>query len=181
MNISQIDKDFINIIDYLDKKGFKPYSSCDGVLANHIDTKSVTSALSNVLEENEDSDLSFSLSLNSEYQPYMNKEGRVNVLRVSTKEGAGYSRNMHSLVDILKEKFGIVKKTDSMEETFEDSEFAVSSFDGSTSEIYLSNDHVKDVCKLIKSIRDIGPSLPTFEVRDCDFMDIDYSDEEQNI
>lgn len=36
MKISGIDKDFIDIINELDEKGFRPYSSCDGVEANHI-------------------------------------------------------------------------------------------------------------------------------------------------
>ena len=44
MKISGIDKDFINIVNYLDKNGFKPFASCDGVLENHSDPSSVTSA-----------------------------------------------------------------------------------------------------------------------------------------
>ena len=35
MKISGIDKDFEDIIYYLDSKGFKPFASCDGVEANH--------------------------------------------------------------------------------------------------------------------------------------------------
>lgn len=35
MTKKEIDKDFVEIIDYLNKMGFKTFSSCDGVLANH--------------------------------------------------------------------------------------------------------------------------------------------------
>ena len=37
MKISGIDKDFEDIIYYLDKKGLKPFASCDGVEKNHED------------------------------------------------------------------------------------------------------------------------------------------------
>lgn len=44
MKISGIDKDFETIIYELDQKGFKPFASCDGVLANHEDPKEVNQA-----------------------------------------------------------------------------------------------------------------------------------------
>lgn len=44
MKIGKIDKDLENIIYYLDDNGFRPYSSCDGVEANHQNPKSVNYA-----------------------------------------------------------------------------------------------------------------------------------------
>ena len=35
MKISDIDEDFVDIIEYLDEKGYKPFASCDGVLEHH--------------------------------------------------------------------------------------------------------------------------------------------------
>lgn len=50
MKISGIDPDFINIIDYLDEKGYKPFASCDGVLANHDSPEQVYEAYISFLE-----------------------------------------------------------------------------------------------------------------------------------
>lgn len=44
MKISEIDKDFEDIIYYLDKSGFKPFASCDGVEANHANANDVSNA-----------------------------------------------------------------------------------------------------------------------------------------
>lgn len=44
MKISGIDKDFEDIIYYLDAKGYKPFSSCDGVEANHKRPEEVNDA-----------------------------------------------------------------------------------------------------------------------------------------
>ena len=44
MKISDIDKDFEYIVNYLDNNGFKPYASCDGVEANHENPKEVNYA-----------------------------------------------------------------------------------------------------------------------------------------
>lgn len=44
MKISGIDKDFEDIIYYLDSNGFKPFASCDGVEANHVNQNDVGDA-----------------------------------------------------------------------------------------------------------------------------------------
>lgn len=44
MKISEIDKDFEDIIYYLDNNGYKPFASCDGVEANHKNPEDVTNA-----------------------------------------------------------------------------------------------------------------------------------------
>lgn len=43
--------------------------------------------LERVLEEDSDSDLSFSVSLNGQYQPHMGKIGKINELIITTKSG----------------------------------------------------------------------------------------------
>lgn len=50
MKISNIDEDFIDIIDYLNEKGYKPYASCDGVLEHHAKDADVLGAYINFLE-----------------------------------------------------------------------------------------------------------------------------------
>lgn len=44
MKISGIDKDFEDIIYFLDSNGFKPFASCDGVVANHVNPNDVNYA-----------------------------------------------------------------------------------------------------------------------------------------
>lgn len=50
MKISGIDEDFVDIINYLDKIGYKPFSSCDGVLAHHDNPEMVDDAYISFLE-----------------------------------------------------------------------------------------------------------------------------------
>ena len=52
MKISGIDEDFVDIIDYLDSKGFSPFASCDGVLAHHENKEKPTSAYIAFLKSN---------------------------------------------------------------------------------------------------------------------------------
>ena len=80
MKISGIDKDFEDIIYYLDEKGFKPYASCDGVEAHHDEPDYVDDAYISFLDSSRILDLmtafiedeeNFRVSLNSEdhYEP----------------------------------------------------------------------------------------------------------------
>lgn len=261
MKITGIDKDFVDIINYLDSKGFKPWSSCDGVKENHEDPESVTTAyisflkspqiidlmaaflrdkksfrislsnessckpdvyydnliegntyavyfenksgeltsyfekiiisvaegkidilddekknlntLSGILEDSPDSDLFFSITFNSDYQPHMNKQGKTNILRVSTKEGYNYNRNMNKLADILFQKYGIIKKSHQLEESFNENEFTIS-YDDSMCEIYFTDDNIEQIVDKIKYIKDVSPTLPTFESKEFDY---DFDDE----
>lgn len=50
MKISGIDEDFVDIINYLDKIGYKPFASCDGVLAHHDDPEEVDDAYISFLD-----------------------------------------------------------------------------------------------------------------------------------
>lgn len=80
MKISGIDKDFEDIIYYLDKKGLKPFASCDGVEKNHEDPNDLYDAYISFLDSPRILDLmtafiedeeTFRVSLNSEdhYEP----------------------------------------------------------------------------------------------------------------
>lgn len=53
MKISNIDKDFEDIIPYVDKKGLKPFASCDGVIKNHPKGADVTKAYVAFMQSNE--------------------------------------------------------------------------------------------------------------------------------
>lgn len=86
MKISGIDKDFEDIIYDLDSKGFKPYEMYGNIISGttynvHFHNKK------RVLEENSDFDLSFSVSLNGQYQPHMEKIFKINELIITTKSG----------------------------------------------------------------------------------------------
>lgn len=278
MKISGIDKDFVNIINYLDANGFKPYSSCDGVEANHKDKSSVGFAyiafmkspqiiqlmsaflrdkenffvslstathtgpqelygniiegnhytvyfqnklgtmtsyfnkiitgvtegsinisdeemqnlirLEQVLEKDENSDLDINVTLNSKYQAYLGKAGKVNVLTVRTKEGIlngqtapvkkGYIRyrDMNTLLELLTQKFGILRKNNNDDtEVFDEDEFATN-VDNSSCEIYFSEEHFEDILEQIKYIRSVGDSLPIREGVDPD--SIEWDEEEQD-
>ncbi len=50
MKISGIDEDFVDIINYLDEAGYKPFASCDGVLAHHVDPEEVEEAYISFLD-----------------------------------------------------------------------------------------------------------------------------------
>ena len=53
MLISGIDKDFEDIIPYVDEKGLKPFASCDGVLAHHTPDKKPLNAYVAFLQSEE--------------------------------------------------------------------------------------------------------------------------------
>ena len=271
MKISDIDEDFVDIINYLNENGFKPFASCDGVSSHHSDPsiisayiafmkspkiidiiaaflrdkdrfkvtltnekeakpyilygneisgntyqvhfanklgevtsyfekvikgvsegnikiteeeKKVLNLLDDILEEDLNTDLNFDVSFNNEYQPYMNKNGKINVLRISTKDGYGYKRCMGVLADIKSEKYNMKKKKDSFEEKFEEEEFIIPSFDDSNCEIYFIDEHILENIELIRDIRQIGKQLPTKEIKEIDYdmydESIDYFEDEPN-
>lgn len=91
---------------------------------------------------------------------------------------------MHELIRILSEKYGMVSKRDSFQETFEQDEFAVSSYDGSICEIYFKENHMKQILELMKEIRRLGNSLSEIKIREYeekefeqDYMDFSEYDE----
>lgn len=266
MKKSNIDKDFIDIIDYLINMGFKPFSSCDGVLANHADPKSVTAAyisflkskkiielmaaflksensknfeiniqnnsfsypyeylgniisgnrytvyfdnkngnatsdfekiiksvaenkisildneiqiLSNIdkaISDDGNSNLNFSISLNSKYQPYIKRTNSINKLLITTKENLNSNnyKDMNFLCNILSKKFGIVQKSDNLNETFENSEFSIGRMDGC--EIYFEN-NIGQILEIINYARQIERSLPEYEYVEPDYDDLYFEDD----
>lgn len=57
MKVSDIDKDFVSIIENLNQNGFKPFVSCDGVLENHSDKDYVSLAYISFLKSSKIVDL----------------------------------------------------------------------------------------------------------------------------
>ena len=277
MKISGIDKDFEDIIYYLDNNGFKPFASCDGVEANHISPNDVDYAyiaflksskitslmaeflkdkknfnitlksddhfkpyelygniisgtnyavyflnkkgertkyfesiikkliekeknspskeqenlemLERVLEENSDSDLAFSVSLNGQYQPHMGKAGNINELIITTKSGnerveedviIHTEKDMEMLASILSEKYNIKERKDGLGE-YPETEFIIPRFDKCSCSIYFTDEHFNQILEQIQYIRQIAHTIPTFEAKegigDDEFFDeYDYED-----
>ncbi len=260
MQISEIDEDFVDIVEYLNGKGFCPYASCDGVLAHHENREKPTSAyiaflksngiidlmaaflrdksnfsvslsssshtepyelygnviagntynvffdnsqgqlteyfkrivkgigdetisifdeererlmrLDECLERTADSELSFSVELNREYQPFTKRRGKTNCLTIGTKEGPGYNRNMQEMAQIISEKFGIPLKKDSHGENFEDSdEFMVAQFDKCSLEYYFKGGDLSRVIEIIELARAKEKSLGTMSIVEPDYDD----------
>ena len=254
MKISEIDKDFEDIIYYLDKSGFKPFASCDGVEAHHANANDVSDAyisfikssriiellaeflkekgrfnitlesenhfkpyelygniisgtkysvhftnrkgentqyfksiikrvienqsktltneqvklhmLEKVLEENLGSNLSFEVSFNGEYQPYMRKTGTINELIIRTKhDNENHTQreiDMNVLASILAEKYNISKRTATSLE-YIGTEFIIPCIDKSSCSIYFTDEHFNQILEIIRYSRQIEHTLPTFE------------------
>ena len=194
MKISDIDKEFISVINSLNNEGFRPFASCDGVLSSHNNPKDVGLAYISFLEsegildlfatlnrdketfnllidnnyikdpyeiygnliegnkysihfenkynerteyfekivnaliekkinvkeekeifeeiqsffnENANTDISYTFDLNCNYQPYMQKEGKINKLGIDTKTGYDYERNFTDVISYLNKKLGL--------------------------------------------------------------------------
>lgn len=273
MKISGIDKDFEDIIYYLDSNGFKPFASCDGVEANHVNPNDVNYAyiaflkspkiinlmaeflkdkenfnimlnseknfkpyelygnmisginyavhftnkkgertqyfksiirnlvereetcignelekldmLERVLEENSNSDLSFSVSLNGQYQPHMRKKGKINELTITPKSGNGRvegdviiqtKRDMEALASILSEKYNITKRKDDFGE-YPETEFIMSRFDKCSCSIYFTDEHFNQILEQIQYIGQIAHTIPTFESKEGIGDDEEFFDE----
>lgn len=118
MKISSIDKDFVNIIEYLDNMGFKPFASCDGVEANHQNPRDVSQAYISFLKSAEIIDLmsmfladkeNFTISLGSEshfneYELYGNIiTGTTYQVAFENKSGQN-TENFEDIIKMLVEK-----------------------------------------------------------------------------
>ena len=68
MQKSSIDKDFVNVVAYLDNMGFKPWSSCDGVLANHKEASYVDKAYMCFMESEKIIDLMAALYRDEDFE-----------------------------------------------------------------------------------------------------------------
>lgn len=271
MKISGIDKDFEDIIYYLDAKGYKPFASCDGVEANHERPEEVTDAyisflkspkiidlmavflqdkenytvslnsgdneratelygniilgmrygvyfnnksgensdkfksiikktveqketipsdekrklenLNKVLEESSDSDLEFQVDLNTRYQPFTRKEGKINSLNIETKlreekiEDNISIKNevdMEVLANIVSDKYKIPRKIEDIHEEYMDEEFIIPGCDKTSCTIYFKDEHLPQILDQIKYIKEIAHTLPTFESREWIGSDEEY-------
>lgn len=250
LKVSGIDKDFVNIINYLNEEGLKPFASCDGVVANHNednvpisayiaflnspriidllaaflrdketftvtvsnhtaskpyylynnliygnhfgvsffnytgnvtayfekiitkvmdgnikitnDEKRNISRLSSILEKNKKSALNFSVDFNTQYQPSMGKQGKINSLRVSTKSGYE-TRDVSGLIDMLPEEYGMVRNNMYCED-----EFAVCP-DKFECVVYFKDENTDLILGMIKHIRRIERDLPIREVKEASY------------
>lgn len=130
--------------------------------------------LEKVLEENSDSDLSFSVSLNGEYQPHMRKAGKINELTITTKSGNGRvegdviiqtEKDMEALASILSEKYNIKERKDDFGE-YPETEFVMPRFDKCSCSIYFTDEHFHQILEQIQYIRQIAHTIPTFESKE---------------
>lgn len=277
MKVSDIDADFVELIDELVANGFRPFASCDGVEAHHTEenpaddayigfldspqiidlmaaffrdkdvfsvslgtqtSKNSTELYGNVIEGNRysvyfynergqytdyfkriiagvidgsisisdeekelleklvnelslfnDSDLSLNFTMNTTYQPYMNKLGKTNVLTIHTKEdaipidevgenGERYVgiRDMTVLSKKLSQKFGFQTY-----EVFDDKEFTGEEFAVTTGrdicEVYISNENLEKILEIMTEIRTLEGNLPIVKVIDPDSIDYENLDE----
>lgn len=136
--------------------------------------------LDEVLEEDEKSELNFRVDLNSKYQPYMNKGGKVNVLNITTKENCGYNRNMKELVNILSMKYGTTIKEDQLDEIFDTDEFIVSSVDNVSCEFYFKDNDLHQVSDIIRYSREKQNELSKTKVKEADF-DYEWDEDEVDL
>ena len=137
--------------------------------------------LEKVLEENSDSDLYFSVSLNTQHQPYMKKTGQINELIITTKSGEERvegdfiihtERDMEVLASILSEKYNIKKRQENLAE-YSETEFIMPSFDKCSCSVYFTDDHFNQVLEQIQYIKQIAHTIPTFEGKEWNGYDDD--------
>lgn len=109
--------------------------------------------LERVLEENSDSDLDFSVSLNGQYQPHMGKAGNINELIITTKSGnerveedviIHTEKDMEMLASILSEKYNIKERKDGLGE-YPETEFIMPRFDKCSCSIYFTDEHFNQI------------------------------------
>lgn len=261
LKISGIDKGFTEIIEYLNEQGYKPFSSCDGIIKNHSKPHEVNVAyisflksdritelmsaflkdsetfnikisscthkepyylygnniegntysvyfsnkqgeysnyfekiirttntrkiniqeeekkkliiLDELLEKNKESQLSYSIEFNSNYQPYMNKSGKINKLSIRTKDEYGYAKDMNQLLNILIKKIDIAKKDENNTEKYDKDEFIISHNNNSECTIYFKEYRFYDIANLIGYISSIENQLKEVNYREPDY-DIEY-------
>ena len=66
----------------------------EGKIKISDDEKEMINLINNVLKNNKESELHFSVSFNTTYQPHMKKEGRINKIEITTKENGKYYKKM---------------------------------------------------------------------------------------
>lgn len=145
MKISGIDPDFINIIDYLDEKGYKPFASCDGVLANHDCPEQVDDAYISFLESSKivelmakfSKDPKFTVSISNStkknpYELYGNKiEGNRYSVYFSNKNGELTSHFEDVIMQVEKENISSneIEKLDRLSSILKDDKNTNLNFD----------------------------------------------------
>ncbi len=131
--------------------------------------------LDKILEENSDSDITFEVRFNINYQPHMNKSGKINELVIETKRGdekpqgdiiINTERDMNELANILAEKYNMPKRQESFEEEYPEDEFIIAQYDKTSCSIYFTDEHFEQILDKIQFIKGIANTLPIFESRE---------------
>ena len=139
------------------------------------DEKEKVEQLAQEFEKLDDSELLFRLGINQYYQPYMRKKENTNVLRISTKAGTGYNRNMKECSKLISEKYKIAIKKADISENFEDSEeFLVTQFDNASLEYYFKGNDFERGIEIINYVKSQERNLDTFESSEPDYDEYDF-------
>ena len=180
-------------VDFENKKGqyteyFKRIIDglIDGSISISDEEKDLLERLVAEMDLFKESDLSIDFMLNTTYQPYMNKSGKTNVLRIHTKEdaipvdevgenGERYIgiRDMNVLSKLLGKKFGLQTYDIFDSREFTDKEFLVT-IGRDMCEFYISEENVEKVFEVIAEIRALEGGIPIVKVIDPD--SVDYED-----
>lgn len=134
------------------------------------------------LEKFYDSDLYVSVVLNGKYQPYMNKDGKTNVVTVQSKQGilpseidpyeyegdVEFAKDLTNLYLGIEETFGIPIKKDEPKTKYDESEF-VASTEATTCEIYFSDEHLEHMLSGLEFIKGVATQLPMKEILEGDY------------
>ena len=129
------------------------------------DEKRKLENLNKVLEESSDSDLEFQVDLNTRYQPFTRKEGKINSLNIETKlreekiEDNISIKNevdMEVLANIVSDKYKIPRKIEDIHEEYMDEEFIIPGCDKTSCTIYFKDEHLPQILDQIKYIKEIG-------------------------
>lgn len=126
--------------------------------------------LDKVLGANPNSNIAFNVIFNTDYQPYMNKSGKINELRITTKVGDEKldgdiilrdEIDMKELANILSAKYNMEEKEEFSQE-YTETEFICAQSDKCSCSIYFTDDHLPQIIERIQYVRDIENTLPRF-------------------
>ena len=138
------------------------------------DEKKNLEILEKVLEENSDSDLTFKVSFNKRYNPYIKDNRKINSLTITPKTEEGKIegniiikdiRDMEVLADILSKEYGI-SQIPHNEDKHEETKYIELGFDKTSCTIYFLEEHFPEILEMIHHVKKIAHTLPTFESKE---------------
>lgn len=141
--------------------------------------------LEKILEEDTNSNIVFEISLNTEYQPHMNKKGKINELRIISEPEETRSENnvnIHRVRDIsilanmLCEKYDLKKKKEFESEY--PTEFIENGTDKSMCSIYFLDEHFLQIIEQIQHARQVECTLPLVEIKEAVWEEEEFYEED---